>query len=114
MDNILSIRLEAHNDAANHHRVYVVMVGRDLFKRWSLRICYGRSGQRLRELHFSGADEKKMQRLARAHLRRRLSAPRRIGCAYRVHELTAAEGRAISDWISYELMTKLFVASDTS
>ena len=45
MENLLSLTLEAHNAGQNHHRHYVVMVGRDLLDDWTVSIRYGRTGQ---------------------------------------------------------------------
>jgi len=45
MDNLLSVRLEAHRPDRNHHRFYELRIGRDFFGQWTLTICYGRIGQ---------------------------------------------------------------------
>lgn len=111
MDQILSLRLEAHSDEANHHRVYVVMVGRDMFDRWSLRICYGRTGQPLCERQFGSGSEEEVRTLVRAHLRRRLSAPRRIGCAYRLRSLEMVDSEHGSMWLPVDLLPSFFQAA---
>ena len=103
MDNLLSIHLEAHDAANNRHRKYVAIVGRDLFGRWSLQLQYGRVGSSLRELRFSG-DVGEIRRLLRDHLRRRLSAPRRIGCAYRLCALEVAPESLDREWLPAEMI----------
>ena len=87
MRDILNIALEAHNHERNHHRRYEVSVERDLLGDWLVTIRFGRVGGGTQERRFGCADADAAQRVVRAHLRRRLSAPRRIGCAYRVLSL---------------------------
>lgn len=107
MDGLLTLLLEAHNPAANHHRWYEVRVGRDLFGRWTVCIAYGRSGQAGQQRRFSAAVAADLKACVFGHLVRRLSAPRRIGCAYRVTRLDAAEGFDTADWLAPSLMTGL-------
>lgn len=99
MDNLLTIALEAHNAERNHHRRYVVTVGQDLLGEWTVAIRYGRAGQDLRCLRFGGRDAGEMQRIVHERLRRRLSAPKRIGCAYRLRSMDAAQGFAAAEWL---------------
>lgn len=102
MDNLLTVTFEAHNPARNHHRRYQVTVGRDLFGDWTVCVNYGRTGQAGRELHFAAPDAGVVQRVARERLRRRLSAPRRIGCPYQLTALTAVPGFDIASWLGSE------------
>jgi hypothetical protein len=99
MDGLLRVRMEAHNPALNHHRWYEVRLGRDLFGHWVVTIEYGRSGFAGQLLVFSDADPGVARDLIRHYLNRRASAPRRIGCAYRISELSAADGVRPEDWI---------------
>jgi hypothetical protein len=47
--------------------------------------------------------------MIRSHLLRRLSAPRRIGCAYRLVSCTAAAGVDPADWLPTDLMARFFL-----
>jgi predicted DNA-binding WGR domain protein len=108
MDNLLTIALEAHSDERNHHRRYVVTVGRDLLGDWTVTVRYGRAGNELRSLRFAGTDEGEMQRLVHERLRRRLSAERRIGCAYRPREISAVPGLPLGEWVPASIVASLF------
>ena len=89
MDNLLTVAFEAHHAEKNHHRHYQVTVGRDLLDAWTVAICYGRTGQGARELRYASPRPEEMQAVIRDRLRRRLSAPKRIGCLYRLTALQA-------------------------
>ncbi len=107
MDDLLRISLEAHNPERNHHRRYEISVGRDLFGDWTVTIRFGRAGSPLRSLRFGGADEEAMRRLVRERLLRRVSAPRRIGCAYRPREIAAAQGIVVGVWLPPSVLFRL-------
>jgi predicted DNA-binding WGR domain protein len=83
MMELLTIVLEAHSDERNHHRRYEVSVGRDLLEHWVVTIRYGRVGWPARRVRFSNPDVEAARSIFADRLRRRLSAPRRIG--YRYH-----------------------------
>lgn len=104
MDNLLTITLEANHDQRNHHRSYRITIGRDLFGAWTVNICYSRVGQRGHELNFGHADAEPMQKVVQDHLRRRLSAPGRIGCSYVLHAFDSAAAFDGSDWIPTQLV----------
>ena len=107
MFTLLTIALEAHHDALNRHRRYVVEVGRDLLGDWAVTIRFGRVGKPLRDLRFGSPDEAAMRRVVREHLQRRLSAPRRIGCAYHVASMSAERGFAVAGWVSPRTLASL-------
>jgi hypothetical protein len=100
MDNLLTIALEAHNDDLNHHRRYEITVGRDLLDDWTLSIRFGRVGSGCQTQRFMAADQDKLRGIVRERLRRRRSAPKRIGCAYLLTNLDAAPGFDIATWLS--------------
>jgi hypothetical protein len=52
-----------------------------------------------------------MRAVIRERLRRRLSAPKRIGCPYRLAAFSAAPGFDASSWLPGEVMTRLFQAA---
>jgi predicted DNA-binding WGR domain protein len=99
MENLLTIALEAHNDDLNHHRRYEITVGRDLLDDWTLSIRYGRVGGGYQTQRFAGKDEDQIRAIVRERLRRRRSAPKRIGCAYRVTMFDAVAEFDASQWL---------------
>jgi len=92
MDNLLTVSLEAHNADRNHHRRYEIRLGRDLFGDWTVCLLYGRMGRGSQEVRHASPDAEKLRRVIRECLRRRLTAPTRIGCTYRLRAFSAAEG----------------------
>jgi hypothetical protein len=112
MDNLLIIAFEAHHTEKNHHRRYQVTVGRDLLDDWTVAICYGRAGQGGRVLRYASPKPDDMRAVIRDRLRRRLSAPKRIGCAYRLSAFTAAPGFDTSAWLPGEVMAGFFSQGD--
>lgn len=99
MDNLLNVAFEAHHAENNHHRRYEITVGRDLLDDWTVSIRYGRTGQFGRLIRYAGSDAKSLQSIVKERLRRRLSAPKRIGCAYRLKELNSASGFEAGGWL---------------
>ena len=90
---VFSVRLEACDAARNRWRSYRVEAGRDLFGTWVVAVTFGRIGAaRGRTVTYVAGDELRAQRLARACLRRRGSAPKRIGVAYVTRELIDPDG----------------------
>ncbi len=107
MDNLLSVTFEAHNDQRNHHRRYEIRLGRDLFGVWTVAFRYGRTRRGGQEVVHSGADSDQLRKVIRDSLRRRMSAPRRIGCAYRLKELSASEGVDPGLWLPMDRLARL-------
>jgi predicted DNA-binding WGR domain protein len=108
MDNLLTVCFEAHNPSENHHRRYQVMVGRDLLDDWTVAISYGRIGQRGQQQQIASSNAEDMCAVIRDRLRRRLSAPRRIGCRYRLTTLSTAPGLDAGAWLPGEVMAQFF------
>ena len=111
MDNLMTVALEAHNAVANRHRCYVVVLGRDLLGDWTVAVRFGRVGQRGQEKRFASPDPEEVRAVIRDRLRRRLSAPRRIGCAYRLAGFDAAHGFDASSWLPGEVMAGFFATA---
>jgi hypothetical protein len=109
MDNLLTIAFEAHNHEKNHHRRYQLTLGRDLLEDWTVAIRYGRTGQPGREIRYSAAEAKEVQAIVRDRLRRRLSAPKRIGCPYRLSAFSAAPGFDAAAWLPGDVMAGFFL-----
>jgi predicted DNA-binding WGR domain protein len=110
MQNLLTITFEAHHAELNHHRRYEITVGRDLLDDWAVSIRYGRTGQWGREQRFAGTEASELKAIVRERLRRRLSASRRIGCAYRLKDFSTADGFDAEFWLPSEVMAR-FVAA---
>src|SRR5262245_30801642 len=108
MDNLLSMHFEAHNREENHHRHYDVTIGRDLLDHWTVAIRYGRIGQGGHERRYAAADPESIKAIIRDRLRRRLSAPKRIGCPYRLAAFSAAPGFDASAWLPGDVMARFF------
>lgn len=108
MDNLLSVAFEAHHKEKNHHRRYEVVIGRDLLDAWTVAIRYGRTGQRGTEKRYASPQSEAMRAVVRDRLRRRLSAPRRIGCSYRLTAYSAAPGFDSTPWLPGEIMARFF------
>jgi predicted DNA-binding WGR domain protein len=99
MDNLLSVTFEAHNDERNHHRRYEIRLGRDLFGDWTVALSYGRTGRGGQVVRHSASDSEQIRKVIRESLRRRLSAPKRIGCSYRLKGLSVADGVDAGFWL---------------
>jgi hypothetical protein len=107
MDDLLSIALEAHSDELNRHRRYEIAVGRDLLEHWTVTIRYGRVGGPLREARFGSPDAGDARTIVQDRLKRRVSAPRRIGCAYRVAAFSAKRECELGGWLPPALLGRL-------
>ena len=78
-----AVRLEASDPERNLHRAYRVAAGRDLFGQWIVEITFGRIGARGRTQVIPVADETAARTYVEACLRKRMSAPKRIGVSSR-------------------------------
>jgi WGR domain len=111
MTHILSVAFEAHSSEQNQHRRYEIIVGRDLLNDWTLTFRYGRVGQVAQRRHYGSADPNVIRRIIRKSLMRRLSAPKRIGCAYHLSAFNADTSHRQSDWLPSEVMARFFHAA---
>lgn len=91
MTEVLYIALEAHNLTRNHHRRYVLVVERDLLGDWLCTVEHGRVGQAGSIQRCGSHSLGAAARVAAERLKRRLTAPRRIGVPYRCVELRGTE-----------------------
>jgi len=108
MDNLLTLAFEAHHGERNHHRRYEVRIGRDLFDDWTVAISYGRVGQGGQERRYGSAQAETLRAIVRERLRRRLSAPSRIGCRYRLTAFQQASEFDAAFWLPADLMQAFF------
>jgi predicted DNA-binding WGR domain protein len=94
--------LDARSPAHRCHRAYEIAVSTDLFGAWLVEMTYGRIGTfgRVKSRSFSTAEAAAAE--VKACLRKRASAPRRIGVAYRLRS-AAQHG----DWHFSELDERL-------
>lgn len=83
------VELEARNPAVNRLRMWRLELGQDLFGAWIADVRFGRIGTRGRSLRRVFSSEPEAQAYMRQGLRRRASAPVRIGVAYRYVEASA-------------------------
>ena len=57
---------------------------------------------------FSSPEADEVRAISRDRLRRRLNAPSRIGCSYRLTTLNSAPGFDASGWLPGEVMARFF------
>lgn len=107
MFDLLTIALEAHSDERNHHRRYEVSVGRDLLEHWVVTVRYGRVGKPLRELRYGSASIDTAREVVNDRLRQRVSAPKRIGCAYRLRGFDSATDFDCALWVPTAILGQL-------
>lgn len=65
----------------------------------AVSIQFGRIGQGGNELRYTGTNKNALRAIIRERLHRRLSAPKRIGCSYRLTSLNAAPDFDASVWL---------------
>lgn len=79
-----AIHLEACDPARNVWRAYHVAAGQDLFGDWVVELTYGRIGAKGHTKTVVVADEAAAYSYVRQCLKKRKSAPKRIGIGYKV------------------------------
>jgi hypothetical protein len=87
--------LQACDPARGIYRAYRIEAGDDLLGDWLVDVTYGRIGSHGRLVRYVAADEATARKIVRRCLQRRATAPRRIGVAYQLRELSDP-GRWIS------------------
>jgi predicted DNA-binding WGR domain protein len=98
----LQILLEARSPARRCWRAYEIEVGADLFGVWLVEMSYGRIGTLGRSKVRSFATAADAQAEVHSCLRKRATAPRRVGVAYRLRRASWSE-----DWARSELDDRL-------
>ena len=83
-----AIHLEARDPERNIWRAYSITGGQDLFGDWIVVMNYGRIGARGTTKTVSLADEEAVRRYVRQCLKKRESAPKRIGIGYKVKDIS--------------------------
>lgn len=79
--------LEARDPEHGCFRSYRLEAGTDLFGTWLVEIAFGRIGATGTRIRHAVSDEAAARKLVYKNLRRRASAPKRIGTSYRMREL---------------------------
>lgn len=113
MDNLLTVAFKAHHPERNHHRWYRITLGQDLLGNWTLAVEYGRVGGGSQQRQFASPSPDLLRSILRERLLRRLSAPRRIGCAYRLTAWDAAPGFDAGQWLPAEVMARFVSATES-
>lgn len=111
MEGEFSIVLVARNPQRNCHRYYAINVGRDLFGHWLIVVRNGRVGSRPRETRMVCPDNAALESNLRTRLKRRLSAPRRLGCAYELRELHSSGSAELSSLLQSIPLQELIAGS---
>jgi predicted DNA-binding WGR domain protein len=76
--------LEARDPKRNIHRAYSIAYGQDLFGNWIVETTYGRIGGKGRTLVTIVDNKHEALKHVKKSLKRRQSAPKRIGVAYEI------------------------------
>jgi predicted DNA-binding WGR domain protein len=79
--------LEASDPERNIHRAYSLAYGQDLFGNWVVETTYGRIGGKGRTIVTVANNEDEALNYVQKALKRRQSAPKRIGVAYKIRTL---------------------------
>lgn len=87
MEGRFHIKLEAKNPEKGNFRSYAIDAGQDLFGHWAIEVSYGRIGRKGRSVTYSAPDDGAAATIIRQCLKKRASAPKRIGVPYKVREL---------------------------
>ncbi|MCA9470136.1 MAG: WGR domain-containing protein [Nitrospira sp.] len=77
------IKLEAKNPEKGNFRSYAIDAGKDLFGHWEIEVSYGRISRRGRSVTYSAPDDGAAATIIRHCLKKRASAPKRIGVPYK-------------------------------
>lgn len=83
--------LEARDPTHNVHRAYSIAYGQDLFGNWVVETTYGRIGSKGRTIVTVVNNEDEALKHVQKALKRRQSAPKRIGVAYQIRTLGDAD-----------------------
>jgi predicted DNA-binding WGR domain protein len=79
--------LEAKDATRNIHRAYSIAYGQDLFGNWVVETTHGRIGAKGRTIVTVVDNEDEALQYVQKALKRRQSAPKLIGVAYKIRTL---------------------------
>jgi len=105
MLNLLSIHLQAILPEKNIYRDYQILVGKDLFKEWTISVINGRIGKtgKLRQYSFLTLED--LQKKLFELIKKRKSSHKRIGIDYKIVSYNASSERAIEHLINDLILT---------
>lgn len=83
-----SILLEACSPEKNIWRSYRITFGQDLFGSWIVELSYGRIGSKGRSRTILTENEAQAMGYVEQCLKKRQSAPKRIGTSYRIKQFS--------------------------
>jgi len=106
MLNLFQVSLECHNETRNAHRQYSVAAGTDLFGTWVVTVRNGRVGTDGAIRTYAAGTVEMAGKMVALHLRRRLSAPRRVGASYRVIRLDSVPELDVTAWLPDEFRSE--------
>jgi hypothetical protein len=106
MLRVSSVELEARNPGANRLRHWRLDLGRDLLGAWVAEVRFGRIGLRGRLLRRVFASEAEALAYMRRGLRRRATAPARIGVPY-LCVRSSVEARELLDAVGIETADRI-------
>jgi predicted DNA-binding WGR domain protein len=86
------LELEAENPERNHFRFYRLDVQKDLFNFWMLTTIHGRIGASGTTRKFAFKNKEEVRQKINDILKRRESAPKRIGTRYNTKEKYDPDG----------------------
>lgn len=97
----IKIVMQAVNPALGRSRSWSFEAGQDLFGQWTARVSFGRIGCRGRTMVRALTSEDEAWAFLEKGLRRRRTAPRRCGAAYRVVE-ASPETQSVLAFMGFE------------
>jgi hypothetical protein len=103
---VTSIEQEARNPAANRLRRWQLDLGKDLLGAWIAEVRFGRIGSQGRLLRHVFASEDEALAFMRRRLRRRATAPARIGVPY-LGVRSLAEERELLDSVGIDRLNRI-------
>ena len=85
-----TVLLEASAPELNIWRSYHIASGQDIFGAWVVELTYGRIGAKGRKKTILVPDEAAAQQYVRQCLKKRETAPKRIGIGYKVRHVSGS------------------------
>ncbi len=97
---LFACRLEARLPEANLARAYQIVVSQDLFGLYTVDVAFGRIGRPGSTRRYAASDMSGVRSKLKEVLKRRLTAPRRLGAAYVCRSVFDP-----GDWLAEEGLT---------
>lgn len=97
--SLFHLRLRAQDTEKNRDRDYEIFVSKILFGFLGLTIAFGRHGARGSFKNYIFETKEEAQRFVHKILQKRLTAPQRIGCSYRLVSAYISKEETSSLWM---------------